>query len=383
MELILLFFILIVIDYVLFIALLIYGFDKVKTFETADLKPITTFSVIVPFRNEANNFLDLLQSISQLDYPKNLYEIIVVDDFSEDQSVKIFNKWRFENGLIQTTLLENLRLTNSPKKDAISRAIPVVKYDWIITTDADCVVNRNWLKILDNYIQNHEVEMIAGAVSISTKQNPLQIFQYLDLLSLQGTTIGSFGLKEPFMCNGANFGYTKKFFLELKGFDGNNNMASGDDVFLLQKAIRSNANKVHYLKHSENIVHTKPEKSLKSLFMQRVRWASKTGSYDSDFAKALAVIVLLMNIGFVGFLIFYISGFKDFFTIETKNILIVSFIIKFVIDYILLWKTNKFIENKKFFFPLLSSLIYPFYCAIVGIYSLFGSFFWKGRRFKK
>jgi hypothetical protein len=59
-------------------------------------------------------------------------------------------------------------------------------------------------------------------------------FQQLDLVSLQGATIGSFGIGKGFMCNGANLAYKKSLFQELNGFR-NDTIASGDDVFLLQK----------------------------------------------------------------------------------------------------------------------------------------------------
>jgi cellulose synthase/poly-beta-1,6-N-acetylglucosamine synthase-like glycosyltransferase len=200
------------------------------------------------------------------------------------------------------------------------------------------------------------------------------------MISLQGTTIGSFGLNEAFMCNGANFAYTKKLFLDIKGFDGNANLASGDDVFLLQKAIKNNPSSVHYLKNHDFIVYTKPEKTITKLFMQRLRWASKTVDYDSDFAKGLAVIVLLMNtILVVGFVLWLANCLKN----ETVKIFTLIFLIKITMDYLLLWKTNKFIQKSNFFFPIISSFIYPFFCTIVGLYSLFGSFSWKGRRFKK
>lgn len=372
MELIALVFCLIVIDYVLFIGLLIFGFNKVKSSENIDLKPKTTFSIIVPFRNEEKNFRMLLDSISRLNYPLDLFEIIVVDDFSTDSSEKIFTQWRMQNGLIPTTLLENLRLSNSPKKDAISRAVPIVKNEWIITTDADCEVNTNWLLAFDNYIQSHEVQMLVGAVNIKVKWNPFHYFQQLDVMSLQGTTIGSFGLEEPFMCNGANFAYTKKLFHALGGFQGNAKIASGDDVFLLQKAVKQNAPEVHYLKNRESIVLTKPEKNIFKLFMQRVRWASKTGSYTSDFAKGLAVVVLLMNVSLVVGI--WVVSFR---------LWIFGFGIKFLVDYILLLKTNSFMRKEKFLFPVISSIIYPFFSGLVGVYSLFGSFDWKGRSYRK
>ena len=102
--------------YVVFILQLIFGFNKVKSFERTDEQPKTSFSIIVPFRNEEKNLPKLLKSISSLNYPKDLFEIIMVDDFSKDNSERVYIKWRMENGLIETTLLENLRLSNSPKK---------------------------------------------------------------------------------------------------------------------------------------------------------------------------------------------------------------------------------------------------------------------------
>ena len=363
--------------YVVFILQLIFGFDKVKSFVRTDEKPVTKFSIIVPFRNEEKNLPKLLKSISKLNYPKDLFEIIMVDDFSTDASERVYIKWRMENGLIETTLLENLRLSNSPKKDAISRAIPILKHDWVVTTDADCTVNKNWLLTLDNFIQKNTAEMVVGAVVYKTKNNWFHQFQQLDLLSLQGTTIGSFGIGKPFMCNGANFAYTKKLFNEIGGFGGNNKMASGDDVFLLQKALKNHADKVHYLKNTDTIVKTKPENDLYKLFMQRVRWASKTTGYSGYYSKSLAVVVLAMNLGLVCCLWFVVSGFMEWKT------LLIAFVIKYFVDYLLLLKSNQYLRKGKFIFPLASSLAYPFFSSFVGIYSLFGSFTWKGRNFSK
>lgn len=370
---------LILVIYVGFILQLLLGFDKVKSFVRTDENPKTAFSIIIPFRNEEKNLPKLLKSISKLKYPKDLFEIILVDDFSSDASERIYIKWRMENGLIETTLLENLRLSNSPKKDAISRAIPIIKHEWIVTTDADCIVNKNWLLTLDNFIQKsiEPPEMIVGAVIYKTKNNWFHHFQQMDLLSLQGTTIGSFGIGKPFMCNGANFAYTKKLFNQIGGFSGNTKIASGDDVFLLQKALKSNPNKVQYLKNTDAIVKTKPENDLFELFMQRVRWASKTSSYDAIYSKTLAVVVLLMNLSILIALYLVLDKKQSWIT------LIWVFSIKYFVDYILLFKSNQFLRKRMLPLPLASSLFYPLFSSLVGVYSLFGVFTWKGRSFKK
>jgi cellulose synthase/poly-beta-1,6-N-acetylglucosamine synthase-like glycosyltransferase len=361
--------------YCLTIVHLIYGFNQIPAYKTKETNPKTFFAIVVPFRNETHQLPKLLGSFKQLNYPKELFEIILIDDFSEDDSVrKIFN-WRMENGEFQTTLLENLRISNSPKKDAISRAIPIIKNQWILTTDADCVVPENGLRTLDAYIQNHNVEMIVGAVSYEQEKSFLHHFQQLDLTSLQGATIGSFGLNLGFMCNGANFCYTKSLFQKLNGFAENNTIASGDDVFLLQKAMRYCPEKVHYLKSEATIIKSKSESSWKSLFYQRVRWASKTGSYQSIFGKDLAVIVFIGNLSIVlGF------GFWVLNLMSWQNLAIL-FLIKFTFDFILLHKTNRFLSKKRMRYLILSSILYPFFCVSVALFSFFGKYEWKGRQF--
>lgn len=369
---------LILLIYALTIGHLIYGFDQIPTYKKSDGNPETYFAILLPFRNESENLPALLESFKNLNYPKNQFEIIFVDDFSGDDSVKLIYNWRMENGKFHTTLLENLRISNSPKKDAITRAIPIIKNEWIITTDADCVVPENWLLTIDNYIQSYDVAMIVGAVSYDGKKSFLHHFQQLDLLSLQGATIGSFGLGLGFMCNGANFCYTKSLFQELNGFTGNTKIASGDDVFLVQKAMESQnfgPKKVHYLKSKSNIVHTKPLNSWKSLFFQRVRWASKTSSYQSVFGKDLALIVFAGNLAIiVGFILLLAQKIEsDYFAL--------LFLVKFVFDFIFLKKTNSFFSKKRMPFLILSSFLYPFFCVSVALFSFFGKYEWKGRQF--
>jgi glycosyltransferase involved in cell wall biosynthesis len=363
--------------YCLAIIALIYGFTKVNSFDYLGLKPKTKFSIVVPFRNEAENLPILLSSLSKLNYPNDLFEVILVDDFSSEEfQVQSFNfapPVRFRSG--QVSVIKNIRVSNSPKKDAISTAMQTVKNDWIITTDADCVVHRNWLSALDNYIQLHDVSMIAGAVSYKCKNSFLHHFQQLDLASLQGATIGSFGLRKGFMCNGANFGYTKSFFEKLNGFEGNDGIASGDDVFLLQKAIARFPNKVHYLKSENNIVITKPLDDWKSLFYQRVRWASKTTSYQSGFGKGLGLVVFGGNLAWVLGFGFWVLGLILF-----QNIVLL-FLLKFMVDAILIYKANLFLYKNRMRYLILGSLLYPFFSVIVALYSLFGKYEWKGRRF--
>lgn len=356
--------------YIISISLLIYGFLKVKKYQKKNLVPKTSFTIIVPFRDEKENLPILLESFSALDYPKDLFKVILVDDNSSE-------KFHIPHFTFDVSQIDNIRVSTSPKKDAITTAMQHVKTNWVITTDADCVVPQNWLLNFDNYIQENNVAMLAGAVTYKCKKSFLDHFQQLDLTSLQGATIGSFGLNKGFMCNGANFAYQKSLFEELNGFEGNDKIASGDDVFLLQKAIEKFPNKVHYLKAYEAIVTTKPTENWKSLFYQRVRWAAKTSSYKSTFGKFLGLIVFFGNLSFV------IGFFFLLFGLWSYPIFVIFAFSKFAIDFVLLFVTNQFLSKTKIKSLFLSSLLYPFFSSSVALYSLFGSYEWKDRRFEK
>ena len=355
--------------YILFIGQLIYGFNRMRRFSKAEFIPKTSFSIVVPFRNEKENLPNLLHSISLLNYPKELVEVILVDDDSDDE-------FRIQNLEFRIQMIKNVRKSNSPKKDAIETAIQIAKHDWIITTDADCLVQKDWLTIYDQYIQKNEVEMVASGVCYIPKNGFLSAFQNLDFLSLQGATIGSFGINQPFMCNGANFAYSKSFFKELNGFQGNETIASGDDVFLLQKAVSVAPKKVGFLLAKESIVATNPVATWSDLFQQRVRWASKSTGYSSVYGKLLALVVFGGNLAWIVSFLLWLVGLLD------QNIFMLFVALKFLIDFILLFKTANFFESK-LQYVLASSLLYPFFSVSVAVYSLFGKYSWKGRNFRK
>lgn len=356
--------------YAFFILLLAKGIKKIPYFTTEYQSPQTTFTVIVPFRNELLSMPNLLQSISELNYPTHLFEVILVDDASDDG-------FQIANYNFDYTVLQNIRKSNSPKKDAIETAIEQAKHSWIITTDADCFVPENWLKTVDSFIQENNIEMVVGAVSYLTNDDFLHHFQLLEMISLQGATIGSFGIGKPFMCNGANFAYSKNLFLTLDGFADSNHIASGDDVFLLQKAIHSQeigVSKIGYLKNHDFLVLTQPCFSFKTLINQRIRWASKTTAYKSAFAKTLAVFVFLGNLSIIVSLLFCIFGiipFWDWYLL---------FAIKIIVDFVLQYQTGKFIQPRQIRYYLFSTLLYPFFSVWIAFRSFGGKYEWKDRK---
>lgn len=370
--------------YLLLILALAYGFDKIEDFKAEDIKTETKFSIIIPFRNEAENLPELLASIKTIKYPKSHFEIIFVDDDSSDDSVaiikQVLNTIPKKIRITRTDIkvIKNVRTSNSPKKDAITSAIKTAKFNWIVTTDADCVLPKLWLDTLDCFIQKKQCKMVVAPVTYFKVNSFLKRFQLLDFLSLIGATIGGFGIGKPFLCNGANLAYSKALFLELNGFNGNNTIASGDDIFLLEKAIKKNKNAVMFLKSRAAIVKTKPQQTLQALISQRKRWAAKTTNYNSVFGKLVGIIVLFINASLVAGLVLVLLGLVHF------KILLSVFIIKNLVDFLLIYKTSRFFKQENYLSSFLfSGLLYPFFSVYIACISLFTKYKWKGRTFKK
>jgi cellulose synthase/poly-beta-1,6-N-acetylglucosamine synthase-like glycosyltransferase len=302
------------------------------------------------------------------------------DDESDDESAKIIRKVLkgFDCAQPDTSIVNNERKTNSPKKDAITTAIDIAKYDWIITTDADCVLPKFWLDSFDAHIQTNQPELLVAPVTYTEPKNFIERFQVLDVLSLQAATIGGFGINQPFLCNGANLAYKKSLFQLLQGFEGNADIASGDDIFLLEKALKNDKKNVHYLKSKDAIVTTHAQPNLESLIAQRVRWASKTTAYQNLFGKLASIIVLLMNALVICLVVL------AFVNLIHYKIVLYILLIKFYIDLLLIYKSVQFFEQKsvlKAYIP--SFFLYPIFSVYVAFLSVFSEYKWKSRTYKK
>ncbi|MBE0422906.1 MAG: glycosyltransferase [Lutibacter sp.] len=340
--------------------------------------PKNRFSIIIPFRNEAHNLPNLLNSLSVLNYPSELFEILLVNDDSQDNFKPIIAAFKKQNPLLNLRLLQNNRITNSPKKEAINTAINLSNFEWIVTTDADCLVPKLWLKLFNQFIEDENPVFISAPVKFSTQNSWLFHFQNLNFTSLMGSTIGGFGIGNPFMCNGANLCYHKKTFLELNGFEGNDNIASGDDIFLMEKMMKAYPKKVKFLKSDENIVETNAENTGKLFINQQIRWASKSASYKSFFAKYVGIVMFLENLTIL------VLGILAILFPEFWIYAILIFTLKIIVDFMLITQTSIFFKNTKslkYYLPI--SLLYPFFIVFTGFLTTFKNYDWKGRSFKK
>ncbi len=364
-----------VLFYVLILGGLLFGYNKQPYFNPKNHTNDIGFSILIPFRNETKNIPQLINSLNLLNYPTTQFEVLFIDDESEDDSVLAIKR---SNPTFTYRVLKNERYSNSPKKDAITLGVSRATFDWILTTDADCRVPQNWLAVYSTFIEMKKPVFIAGGVTYVRKNGFIYDYQQLENLSLQTTTIGGFGLQKPLLCNGANMGYRKEVFDAVNGYTGNNALASGDDVFLLEKVWSRYPNKTAFVKSKEVVVTTLPVNSWKDLLEQRVRWASKTSSQKSIATKLLGIIIFFTNYYILmGAVFCFIKPtFVWFFMLFTA--------IKFCVDYLFVFKTALFYAVKLNSFTFLKSfMVYPFSVVFSFFKSFDTQFEWKGRRFTR
>jgi len=353
--------------------------DKGQTDKLPSKSQYTRFSIIIPARNEARNIGNCLESILKGDYPPELYEVIVVDDFSEDATLEILHEFqRSHPGQVKVIELRTLmqdRPINSYKKKAIELAIAQATGNWIVTTDADCKVPEGWLHYYNQYILQTAKRFIAAPVKFEDNGSFVSKFQCLDFLSLQGVTGAAVGGRMMSMCNGANLAYEKAFFYEVEGFSGIDRLASGDDMFLMGKMQAKQPGSTGYLFAREAVVTTLPMADWASFLHQRIRWASKAGSYKDWKIKAVLLLVYLLNLSLV---VLFIWGIFQPALLLSWLVLL---LFKFFAELFFLWPVAGFFNERNLLaWFLVMQPVHLLYTVVAGWLGLFGKYQWKGRQ---
>jgi cellulose synthase/poly-beta-1,6-N-acetylglucosamine synthase-like glycosyltransferase len=356
------------------------GWERQQGFKLpAGYKPRTLVSIIVPARNEENNITACLNSLLAQTYPANMFEVIVIDDHSTDNTVAAVKAFKQSNVklLRLADFVKEGDETNSYKKKALTAGINQSKGELIITTDADCTAGSQWLMEMVARYESQKPVMIIAPVDFTSDGSLVQLFQSLDFMSMQGITVATHQLGLGNMCNGANFAFQKKAFEAVNGYDGIDHLASGDDYLLMMKLQKAFPGNKVYLKSKNAIMHTAPQPDAGSFLQQRIRWASKSGKYDDKKMTATLLLVYLFNLSF---LVLALMGFnKGAYLVLSGCMLLV----KIVAELIFLYPVAKFFNKKSqlLFFPVLQPL-HIAYIIIAGLLGFVGKYTWKGRDVK-
>ena len=330
-------------------------------------------SIVVPARNEEENIGRCLDGLLAQDYPAALMEIIVVDDQSDDRTADIVKSYQDDRiRLIGISADEKFG-----KKSAVAKGIFSAQHEIIVTTDADCSYGKTWLATLVTCKEERHAAMVAAPVAYRKEKSFLEVFQSLDFITLQGITAVAVSNKLFNMCNGANLLYTRSAFEQVNGFKGIDQIASGDDMLLMEKMDQAFPGQVTYCYAHAAIVETNAAANWKAFFQQRIRWASKAKNYSSALIKATLSLVLMVNLIPVVFLIcafFHPNYLKYYF---------IFLLIKALGELPFMLHTSIFFGKQRlirWFIP--SQIAHTAYTVIAAFFGMVTTYEWKGRKVK-
>ena len=347
------------------------GWNRLPSFSApADFVPSKTVSVLIPVRNEAANIARLLTCIQQQNYPRHLLQVIVIDDQSTDNTREIAATF---SG-VEVIVLDN-NVTFAHKKRAIEAGIAAARGEWIVTTDGDCYMGPDWLRCMMAFQQKTNALYMAAPVVIDAGPTLVQKFQQMDFAVLQGVTGVSVSERLHAMSNGANQAYTRSIFAQVNGYAGVDNIASGDDMLLLQKINDLHPDGVVYLRSGEAIVYTAPVSNWRAFFQQRIRWASKARYYTEKKIWLVMLTVYGVNLGF---LLLLVGGIFDYRLLMAAFVLLLC---KTCVEWPFVHRVFRFF-NLRFHFAryLLLQPLHIIYTVSSGFLGLIGKYEWKGRK---
>ncbi len=331
------------------------------------------FSIIIAARNEESNIRKCIESILASNFPKDQYEIIVVDDHSKDQTTEMVSSYA-DHGVRLLQLDSGLH----GKKAALSHGVEQAKHEWIVTTDADCTVTPTWLLLLDQYISAYKKDFVAMPVVFEENDAFFHRFQSCDLLGTMGATLHGIKSQQYHMANGANMAFKKSMFQRLKNEAyESNDIASGDDMFLIQNIALENPRSVSFLKSKEAAVTTKTEPTVSGFIRQRIRWASKSSAYPQKGIYNVLVPTFLINCSILLNLI--LAPFTGFLTLF---IALFQMLCKWAVDYLYLYQISEFFGRAR------DTKWYIFLAPLHMLHIIFSGFVallpfkvdWKGRK---
>lgn len=330
---------------------------KIRPFSLST-SPGTFVSVVIPCRNEQNNIPAILKSIAEQDYPRRLFEVIIVDDNSSDRTFEIASDFT------EITNLTTIKNDGTGKKQAIRTGINISCGKLIITTDADCRVGKIWIKTIAAFFDNHKPDMIICPVQIEDGSGFFGKFQELEFLSLQGITAGSAISGNAVMCNGANLSFTREAYLKNSN-NLHNELASGEDVFFLHSLKKNKLSKIDWLEANDAIATTASSPTFGSFLKQRSRWISKGKAYNDRFTIILGIVT------FVTIILQFSVLITAFINPSFIGVFIAIFLVKSIPDFLILKNTSVRYGKKrvmKWFIP--AQIVYPLYVLCVVFYSL-------------
>lgn len=337
-------------------------------------------SVLVAVRNEESNLENLLGGLLQQNYPNGLWEVVISDDQSEDNTLAILSDFMKMNPEFPVKVIaaDSQEIREKGKKQALGRALRASSGEVLLCTDADTVLDARWISAMTRQLEDSRVMMVLGPVFIRQEGSFLQKLQETEFFGIMGLTAGSAALGIPVMANGANLCFRREAYIGAGGYLQHQRYASGDDQFLMM-SVRKRFGKsaVRFNFDRAASVYTTAEPELKGFFNQRLRWISKSPGYRDEWVLLTGVVAGLTTLAIF-------AGMVISFTISSGPLsgkVFCLWLAKSLADLPMVLKMRKLAGSRiglGFYLP--AQLFQLVYIPVTGAASLFIRSRWKGRR---
>ncbi|NOY79187.1 MAG: glycosyltransferase [Calditrichaeota bacterium] len=325
-------------------------------------------TIILTARNEEPNLPRFLESLLELSFPRQHLQVILVDDRSSDRTGEIFDELASRYSHIQALHITEINNYLSGKENAIHRAMEIATGEFILFTDADCILNKHWVENMLAYF-DEDTGIVCGQTYLASRHGRHTLWegiQALDWAYLLTAAAGATGLGKPSSCIGNNMALRKKVYFQVGGYP-HIGFTVTEDFALLQRVCDRTNWDIRFPIHPETTVVSYPEPTLKDFFHQRKRWV--VGGKTVRFFGLLLMLVSFLNHLLLPIALF----FPGFYTTATFGLFLI-----FLMDFILLLRT--LIPNRKLgllsFFPFFE-LFYFLYTTLFAFLGFSDSVHWK------
>jgi cellulose synthase/poly-beta-1,6-N-acetylglucosamine synthase-like glycosyltransferase len=320
-------------------------------------------SIIVAAKNEESNITNLISALKNLDFPEDNYEVIIVNDNSNDDTFHLAKN--LTNGLGNFTVISAINKKFEGKRGALDYGISLAKHPNIAITDADCVTETKWLLCLSQKFSAGS-DFVFGVVPFyQTDKLVNKVSCYENFRnSLLAISAANYGL--VYTASARNFGFKKDAFEKIGGYENTTQTISGDDDLLLREAVKKGL-KICTLTSPGSYVYSETKKTFKEYFSQRARHTQTSFHYPFK-QKLFLSLWHLMNLVFL---------FSPTFMFIDK-IFILPFLIKILFDTATaVIYQNKFGYSLLLFEVIYLQLIYEIFLIVHFIKAKFGKIEWK------
>lgn len=247
-------------------------------------------SVIVCARNEGQNLKPYLQSLLTQDYP--LFEVIVVNDGSEDDTQAVIDEYAALDKRVRTTFVPKGARMRSTKKLGLTLAAKAARYDYLLLTDADCrPESTHWISSMmagfesRGKSQESKIEVVLGYGPYFRENSLLNsVIQYETLFNGLHY-MGAAATGKPYMGVGRNLAYRKDTFFEHGGFSDLMTESAGDDDLFVNKVATKHNTAVVY--DYDSVTWSVPKTTWKAWWQQKRRHLSVSGGYKESSKQHL------------------------------------------------------------------------------------------------